>query len=73
MTEDAGAPLVLIHGDATAEEVAAVTAVVAALAAGRGGGAGPAPKVSQWASRARQVRPPMHQGPGGWRASALPR
>ena len=66
--------LVLISGDASDEEVAALTAVVAALTpADAPTAAAPTRRTSQWASRARQVRPPMHAGPGGWRASTLPR
>ena len=65
-------PLVLIRGEATDEEVAAVTAVVTALTAAHPAVA-PTPPVSQWASRARAVRPTVQAGPGGWRASSLPR
>jgi hypothetical protein len=66
-------PLVVVSGEATVEEVAALTAVVAALGAARtSAGAAPAP-VSQWAARSRQLRGPHVAGPGGWRASMLPR
>ena len=73
--EDAAQPpLVVVCGDATEEEVAALTAVVAAIGAAEASARvpGPAP-VSEWASRARQVRSSHRAGPGGWRASALPR
>jgi hypothetical protein len=67
-------PLVVVSGEATVEEVAALTAVVAALGAAQTSTAGatPAP-VSQWAARSRQLRGPHVAGPGGWRASMLPR
>lgn len=66
-------PLVVVRGEASEEEVAALTAVVAALA-GQASAAGPAPRpVSQWASRARQVPGTDLAALGGWRASALPR
>jgi hypothetical protein len=71
--DTARAPLVVVRGEANEEEVAALTAVVAALA---GQATAPAPAerpVSQWASRARLVRGPHVAGPGGWRASGLPR
>ena len=67
-------PLVVVRGDATEEEVAALTAVVAALGvAGVSAAEAPPAPVSQWASRARLVRGAHTAGPGGWRASALPR
>ena len=61
-------PLRLVRGDATPEEVAAVLAVLSAVS-------GEAPEAaprhtSQWASRERAVRRPLHPGPGAWRASA---
>jgi hypothetical protein len=67
-------PLVLVKGDATDEEVAALVAVVQGLAAAAANAAPePVPPRSAWASPARQVRTAHHAGPGGWRASALPR
>lgn len=59
-----------IIGDATPEQVAALLAVLSGI----GGGEEPAPaSTSRWASRERLVRREVHPGPGGWRASALPR
>ena len=67
-------PLVLVKGDATEEEVAALVAVVQGLAAASANAApAPAAPRSTWASPARQVRTAHHAGPVGWRASALPR
>jgi len=67
-------PLVLIKGDATEEEVAALVAVLQGVASAASAAAAdePAP-VSQWASPHRKVRATYPHGPGGWRASALPR
>ena len=72
---DTQPPLVLIKGDATDEEVAALVAVIQGLAAASAATTTgePATPRSTWASPARQVRTPHHAGPGGWRASALPR
>ena len=67
-------PLVVVRGDATEEEVAALTAVVAAIGvAGASAAERPPAPVSQWASRARQVRGAHAMAPGAWRASGLPR
>ena len=66
-------PLLLVRGDATHEEVAAVVAVLQGMAAAAGAGEQPAGPVSQWGSPQRKVRVVPPHGPGGWRASALPR
>ncbi len=68
-------PLVSIKGDATAEEVAALVAVLQGVAAASAAAAAAAeqPTRSAWAAPARGVRTPHHAGLGGWRASALPR
>jgi hypothetical protein len=63
--------LILIKGGATTEEVAAVVAVLQA-ASSVAPAAEKAPG-SEWSSHARKVRPTHHNGPGGWRSSALPR
>jgi hypothetical protein len=61
----------IIRGDATAEEVAALVAVVAALG---GNAAGPPrPRPSEWSAHHRKVRATLPHGPGGWRSSGLPR
>lgn len=64
------APLFLVTGAPTAEELAAVVAV---LSARSGAGAAPAPPArrSLWATPA--LRGEVVAGPGAWRASALPR
>jgi len=65
------APLFLVRGGASDEEVAALTAVLSAL--GSGGGAPARRPARAWADPARSHRRPHHSGRGGWRASGLPR
>jgi hypothetical protein len=61
-------PLVrIVRGKPTAEELAALTVVVAALSQ-RGERRRPTP-VGAWASYADGHRRPLRPGPGGWRAS----
>ena len=65
------APLLrIVDSDATAEEIAAVVAVLSAL--GSGGVPAPGP-VPEWSAPHRRVRRPLLHGPGGWRSSGLPR
>ena len=59
--------LTVVRGEPTAEEIAALTAVVAALSAGRARRR-PTP-VGTWASYADRHRRPVQPGPGGWHAS----
>ena len=63
--------LTVVSGSPSPEELAALTAVVVALSSG----AAPAdePRRSVWTDRSRLTRPPLHAGPGAWRASGLPR
>ncbi|HEU5420748.1 MAG TPA: acyl-CoA carboxylase subunit epsilon [Streptosporangiaceae bacterium] len=69
----AGQPaLRIVAGQPTPEETAAVVVVFSALASQLPPGL-PAPARSQWAARSRLLREPVSPGPGGWRASALPR
>jgi hypothetical protein len=68
VTEPAAPPLLrIVSGSPSAEELAALTVVVAALSQRRPRRR-PTP-VGAWASRADAVRTPVHPGPGGWRAS----
>jgi Acyl-CoA carboxylase epsilon subunit len=66
--------LTVIRGDATAEEIAALTAVLAARSGARRAAAAPARggQVTGWASRQARLRAPLSHGPGAWRASARP-
>ena len=62
----------VIRGDATAEEIAALLAVISA----KGSAEPPRPArkpVSTWADRAALTRRPVSAGPGAWAASGLPR
>ncbi|CAI9418421.1 hypothetical protein HIDPHFAB_03271 [Nocardioides sp. T2.26MG-1] len=60
----------VVRGDATPEEVAALVTVFAALRAPEPPARRQAPA---WAAPYRKVRRTLPHGPGGWRASALPR
>jgi Acyl-CoA carboxylase epsilon subunit len=65
----------IVRGDANAEEIAALVATLTAVAAARSSAAGRAeqrPVPSNWNSRARLLRTPVHPAAGGWRRSALP-
>ena len=67
--EPAHGLLRVVRGEPTAEEIAALVAVVAALA--RATAAAPTTvHRSAWADRAGLVRAPHLPGPGGWRRSA---
>jgi len=62
----------IVRGEPDAEELAALTAVLAAAGGGSDDEA-PAPTpTSSWARHVDLVRGPVHPGPGGWRASARP-
>jgi len=61
----------VVNADATPEEIAALVAVFSALGSGE---AAPAPRrTPEWQALHRRVRATYPHGPGGWRASALPR
>jgi hypothetical protein len=59
----------IVRGGPSAEELAALVAVVAALPTGAGE---PRRPRSSWADPVRGVRRPHPHGPGGWRTSHLP-
>ena len=61
----------VVRGDAGAEELAALVAVLAA--AGGAPEEPPAPVRSRWAAREALVRRPVAPGPGAWRASGTSR
>lgn len=61
----------VISGNATAEEVAALVAVLSAASAG--GAEEATPRRSLWTDSARVPGARLAPGPGAWRASALPR
>ena len=61
----------VVNADATAEEIAALVAVFSLLGSATGGAAPRRPP--EWSHPARRVRTHVAHGPGGWRASSLPR
>lgn len=65
--------LKVVRGQPSAEELAALVAVIASQAAGAVREPAAPPKVSGWTDRSRSMRSPGRPFPGGWRASALPR
>lgn len=75
-------PVPLVRGHASPEELSAVVAIVAVLAATEGaddpdraGGhsaENQMPSRSPWSAPSRMVRKTYPHGPGGWRASASP-
>jgi hypothetical protein len=60
-------------GRPDATEIAVLVAVLTARTASAGSTAAPRAIRSPWSLRSRLVREPLQRGPGGWRASALPR
>ncbi|MGI9009050.1 MAG: acyl-CoA carboxylase subunit epsilon [Streptosporangiaceae bacterium] len=68
----------VVRGNPTAEELAAVTVVLAARANAAAAAAGQArastpARRSGWSARSRLLREAVSPGPGGWKRSALPR
>jgi hypothetical protein len=61
----------VVRGDPTAEEIAALVAVLTARARATGS-ASPERRRSAWADPSRRLRRPLPHGPGAWRSSALP-
>ncbi|MGY1673513.1 acyl-CoA carboxylase subunit epsilon [Geodermatophilus sp. SYSU D00710] len=61
----------VVRGEPTAEELAALTVVVAALSQRSRPRRRPVP-VGAWASPADLHRPVLRPGPGGWRAAGRP-
>ncbi len=62
----------IVRGTPSEEELAALTAVLAAVSS-RGTADTPSPRRFAWAAPATRLRTPLHPGPGAWKASALPR
>jgi acyl-CoA carboxylase epsilon subunit len=61
----------IVRGNPTPEEIAAVTVVLAAVAAGSV--EEPPRKRSRWADPAHRLRAPLRPGPDAWLRSGLPR
>ena len=70
-SDDARLLLKVVNPDVTAEEIAALVTVFAAL--GSAGPAAPKPTRPAWSRPAGGVRRTHRSGAGGWRASGLPR
>ncbi len=62
--------LEITGGNPTAEELAAVTALLLTIARSRAAAPQPAHQVGGWADPALRLRRPLPPGPGAWRASA---
>ena len=60
-------PAIVVHGDATPEQLAALVAVLSAAS----GGDAPASEQSgsPWAAHSVALRQPLSHGPGAWRTS----
>ena len=63
--------LKIVNADATPEEIAALVAVFSLLGSATENNA--PRRTPEWSQPARRVRTPVAHGPGGWRASSLPR
>ena len=64
--------LFLVKGDATPEEVAALTVVLQSVAAAAAPVSPPRAR-PEWSAPHRRVRSSYPSGRGGWRSSAMPR
>jgi Acyl-CoA carboxylase epsilon subunit len=65
--------LTVVTGNPSAEEIAALVAVLAARTAPASAAEVAGRLRNEWSARSRLMREPLPRGPGGWRASALPR
>jgi hypothetical protein len=65
--------LAIVAGNPSAEQIAAVVTVLSARAASAGRARAGETARYGWSARSRWLRAPVRRGPGGWRASALPR
>ena len=67
--EDERPVLRIVRGNPTAQEVAALTVVLASAAAGAEPDSGPQRVAGGWGDPALRLRRTVHPGPGAWRAS----
>jgi hypothetical protein len=68
-----GEPLLgVVRGDATPEEIAALVAVLMTRSADDVAASPDRSVPGFWSDRSRQLRRPLHPGPGAWRRAALP-
>ena len=71
MSARSDVPVITVErGNPTPAQLAALTVV---LTAASGGEQSTVPRRTLWTARSRFARPRPAVGPGGWRASALPR
>jgi hypothetical protein len=73
MSEESEPLVRVVKGEPTAEELAALTAVVSAKAAQASAAESEGERPSTWAAYWRTVRTPLRPGLGAWRSSALPK
>lgn len=59
----------IVRGEPNDAELAALTGVVAGLAATSGGATSAPPQRSAWGSRASMLRRPLTPGPGAWQSA----
>lgn len=69
MTEPEVPVLRIVSGNPDAEELAAVTALLTALAASSGTDREPASQPGGWSDLSLRLRRPIPAGPGAWRNS----
>ena len=69
-SESSQPPAIVVHGEATAEELAALVAVL--TAASRGEEPASERSRSTWAAHSAAMRQPVNHGPGAWRTSVRP-
>ena len=74
-TPEQPAPPVIrvLRGNPTPVQIDALTAVLAGAGGVEQAPDGPGQRRTLWTARSRFARPRPSVGPGGWRASALPR
>jgi hypothetical protein len=65
--------LTVVRGNPSAEEIAALVAVLTARPGLPSAGEPAGRPRNKWSAKSRLLREPLPRGPGGWRASALPR
>ncbi|GGU64872.1 acyl-CoA carboxylase subunit epsilon [Lentzea flava] len=72
MSADQKPLLRVVKGDPDDYQLAALTAVIAGLAAAAPSSEDKPAARSEWANPARRMRRPLQHGPGAWRASGFP-
>ena len=65
------APAIVVRGEATPEQLAALVAVLSAASGGEDPASGREPP-SGWAAHTVALRHPLTHGPGAWRTSLRP-